>query len=93
MPFRRAGRESRHAPAGWRFAGIEGSGHQRFSYQVMPNAAYRNADLPRRAMDNWSNGRRPRHSQLPVQLYGDENNLEPQRLLGALVRQLHAQPV
>ena len=66
-----------------------------FLYQVMPNAAYRNADLPTRR----ANGQLVQRPQAALILnylfsfYGDENNLEPQRLLGALVRQLHAQPV
>jgi hypothetical protein len=66
-----------------------------FLYQVMPNAAYRNADLPTRR----HNGQVVQRPQAALSLhylfsfYGDENNLEPQRLLGALVRQLHAKPL
>lgn len=66
-----------------------------FLYQVMPNGAYRNADLPTRR----SNGQVVQRPQAALTLhylfsfYGDENNLEPQRLLGALVRQLHAKPL
>lgn len=66
-----------------------------FLYQVMPNAAYRNADLPTRR----ANGQVVQRPQAALTLhylfsfYGDENNLEPQRLLGALVRQLHARPL
>lgn len=66
-----------------------------FLYQVMPNAAYRNADLPTRR----ANGQVVQRPQAALMLhylfsfYGDETNLEPQRLLGAAVRQLHAQPL
>jgi hypothetical protein len=66
-----------------------------FLYQVLPNGAYRNADLPTRR----SNGQVVQRPQAALTLhylfsfYGDENNLEPQRLLGALVRQLHAKPL
>ena len=66
-----------------------------FLYQVMPNAAYRNADLPTRR----TNGQVVQRPQAALTLhylfsfYGDESNLEPQRLLGALVRQLHAKPL
>jgi hypothetical protein len=66
-----------------------------FLYQVMPNAAYRNADLPTRR----ANGQLVQRPQAALILhyllsfYGDENNLEPQRLLGAAVRQLHAEPL
>ena len=66
-----------------------------FLYQVMPNPAYRNADLPTRR----ANGQLVQRPQAAFMLhyllsfYGDENNLEPQRLLGATVRQLHAQPL
>lgn len=66
-----------------------------FLYQVMPNAAYRNVDLPTRR----ANGQLVQRPQAALILhyllsfYGDDNNLEPQRLLGAAVRQLHAQPL
>lgn len=66
-----------------------------FLYQVTPNPAYRNADLPTRR----ANGQLVQRPQAALILhyllsfYGDENNLEPQRLLGAAVRQLHAQPL
>jgi hypothetical protein len=66
-----------------------------FLYQVTPNAAYRNCDLPRRR----ANGQLVQRPQAALILhyllsfYGDETILEPQRLLGAAVRQLHAQPL
>src|ERR1044072_3091914 len=65
-----------------------------FLYQVTPNAAYRNCDLPTRR----ANGTLIQRPQAALTLhyllsfYGDENNLEPQRLLGAGGRPMHAQP-
>jgi hypothetical protein len=66
-----------------------------FLYQVTPNAAYRNADLPTRRA-NGQLAQRPQAALILhylLSFYGDENNLEPQRLLGAAVRQLHAEPL
>ena len=66
-----------------------------FLYQVMPNAAYRNADLPSRRGD----GQLAQRPQVALTLHyllsflGDETTLEPQRLLGAALRQLHAHPL
>src|SRR5262245_5237435 len=66
-----------------------------FLYQVTPNAAYRNADLPTRT----ANGQLVQRPQTALNLhyllsfYGDETRLEPQRLLGAVARQLHARPL
>jgi hypothetical protein len=66
-----------------------------YLYQVMPNAAWRNADLPTRQ----SNGRVVQRPQAALDLfyllsfYGDESQLEPQRLLGVVTQTLHAQPV
>src|SRR5262245_42017018 len=66
-----------------------------FLYQVNPNAAYRNVDLPTRR----GNGDLVHRPQAALTLHyllsflGDDRNLEPQRLLGAAVRQLHAHPV
>jgi hypothetical protein len=66
-----------------------------FLYQVTPNAAYRNLDLPTRR----PGGQIVQRPQAALTLhylfsfYGDDNNLEPQRLLGAAVRQLHARPL
>jgi len=66
-----------------------------FLYQVTPNAAWRNADLPTRR----ANGDLVQHSQAALDLhylltfYGDDAELAPQRLLGSAVRALHSQPV
>lgn len=66
-----------------------------FLYQVTPNAALRNADLPTRRPD----GSRIQRPQLALDLhylltfYGNDSNLEHQRLLGAVARYLHAYPI
>jgi len=66
-----------------------------YLYQVTPNAAWRNSDLPTRSDD----GRllqRPRAAldlHYLLTFYGNEAQLEPQRLLGSTVRVLHSRPV
>lgn len=66
-----------------------------YLYQITPNAAFRNADLPTRD----SNGdlvQRPRAAldlHYLLTFYGDENRFEPQLVLGSVVRTMHAQPV
>ena len=66
-----------------------------YLYQVTPNATWRNADLPTRRTDGGL-VQRPQaalnlHYLLTV--YGDEEKLEPQRLLGSVVRTLHTRSV
>ncbi|SPE40615.1 Cell surface receptor IPT/TIG domain protein [Candidatus Sulfopaludibacter sp. SbA3] len=64
-----------------------------FLYQVTPNAAYRNRHLPGRRSD----GTLVRRPQAALDLHylftfhGDDTNLEPQRLLGAVVTALENQ--
>jgi hypothetical protein len=66
-----------------------------YLYQVTPNAAWRNSDLPTRA----DNGRLMQKPRVALDLhylltfYGNEAQLEPQRLLGSTVRALHSRPV
>jgi hypothetical protein len=66
-----------------------------YLYQVTPNAAWRNSDLPTRA----DNGRLMQKPRVALDLhylltfYGAEALLEPQRLLGSTVRALHSRPV
>jgi len=66
-----------------------------FLFQVTPNAALRNADLPTRRAD----GSLLRRPQVAIDLhylltfYGDDVSFDQQRLLGTAVRQLHAHPV
>jgi hypothetical protein len=66
-----------------------------FLFQVTPNAALRNADLPTRRADG-SLLRRPQAAldlHYLLTFYGDDSTFDQQRLLGAAVRQLHAFPV
>jgi hypothetical protein len=66
-----------------------------FLFQVTPNAALRNADLPTRRAD----GSLLRRPQVAIDLhylltfYGTDTTFDQQRLLGAAIRQLHAHPV
>jgi len=66
-----------------------------YLYQVTPNAAWRNNDLPARN----SNGdpvQRPRAAldlHYLISCYGDDAKLEPQRVLGCVVRSLHERPL
>ena len=66
-----------------------------YLYQVTPNAAWRNSDLPTRA----DNGRLMQKARVALDLhylltfYGNEAQLEPQRMLGSTVRALHSQPL
>jgi hypothetical protein len=66
-----------------------------YLYQVTPNAAYRNADLPTRR----AGGTSMQRPQVALDLHylftfhGDEGKLEPQRLLGAVAGALQNQPL
>ena len=75
--------------------GVPEVGVNIFLYQIAPNPALRNADLPTRTPDG-------KASQRPVaaldlyylmSFYGKEGQLEPQRVLGSVVRQLHSRPL
>src|SRR5713101_7892498 len=76
-------------------SGLPNPGVNIFLYQVVPNAAWRNTDLPTRS----SNGdllQRPRAAldlHYLFTFYGNEGQLEPQRLLGSVVRTIHSRPV
>jgi hypothetical protein len=76
-------------------SGLPNPGVNIYLYQVSPNPALRNADLATRAAD----GTLLRRPQTALDLhylltfYGDETQLEQQRLLGAVALALHAQPV
>jgi hypothetical protein len=75
--------------------GIANPGINVFLYQVSPNAALRNQDLPTRTPDN----KLLRKPQAAIDLhylltfYGDYLSLEPQRLLGSATMALHSNPV
>ena len=66
-----------------------------YLYQVSPNSSLRNRDLPTRGGD----GRLVDRPQAALDLryliafYGDQKTLEPDRMLGATVRNLHARPL
>lgn len=66
-----------------------------FLYQVSPNAALRNLDMPQRGADG-SLMQRPTAAidlHFLLSFYGSEPELEPQRMLGAVVRDLNEKPV
>lgn len=66
-----------------------------FLYQITPNSAYRNADLPTRRSDG-SLSRRPQAAfdlHYLFTFHGNDAQLEPQRLMGAVATALHAQPL
>jgi hypothetical protein len=75
-----------------------------FLYRVTPNAAWRNTDIEIRYPDpqepeDRAKGRVEKRPQVPLNLsylfsfYGNELELEPQRLLGSVVSALHAHPL
>ena len=66
-----------------------------FMYQVTPSAALRNLDLPTRDANGTLTNRPTAAIDLHYLLafYGNESDLEPQRMLGAVVRDIHAKPV
>jgi len=66
-----------------------------FLYQVSPNGALRNSDLPTHSADGKLVTRPTVALDLHYLLafYGSEADLETQRMLGAVVRDLQAQPV
>jgi hypothetical protein len=74
---------------------LEDGGVNFFLYQATPNPAYRNADLPTRRTD----GNVVQRPQAAIDLYyllsfyGSESDLVPQRVMGSVVRTLHARPV
>jgi hypothetical protein len=65
-----------------------------FLYQVTPNAALRNADLPTRNAQGQVMSRPTSALDLHylMSFYGDDSKFEPQRMLGAVVRSLLAEP-
>ncbi|HNX09443.1 MAG TPA: DUF4255 domain-containing protein [Methanothrix sp.] len=66
-----------------------------YLYQVTPNAAWRNDDLPTRRED----GSVIQHPRAALDLnylltfHGNENRLEPQRVMGCVIRTLHSTPL
>jgi uncharacterized protein DUF4255 len=66
-----------------------------FCYQVTPDVALRNADLPTRASDGTLLARATAALDLHylISAYGEENELVGQRLIGSVVRTLHENPI
>lgn len=66
-----------------------------FCYQVTPDPALRNADLPTRAPDGTLRKRAAAAIDLHylISAYGEETELVGQRLIGCVVRTLHEIPV
>lgn len=79
-------------------APAQGSSDRRvhvYMFQVTPNVALRNADLPTRRGDG-SLSKRPQAAlelHYLLTFYGDDQAFEPDRMLGAVARDLHARPV
>lgn len=75
--------------------GMPTTGVNVFLYQVTPNAAWNNADLPTRRSDGGLSLRPQAALDLHYLLtfYGDELQLQPQRVLGTVVRAMHARPI
>src|SRR5262249_24172842 len=66
-----------------------------FLYQVSPSGPLRNIDVPTRRIDG-SVTTRPQSAlelQYLISFHGDDTKMEPQILLGIVVRALHSQPV
>ncbi|HUX85493.1 MAG TPA: DUF4255 domain-containing protein [Chloroflexota bacterium] len=76
-------------------SGTPTTGVNAYLFQVTPNAAWRNLDIPTRRTD----GQLVQRPAIALDLhylltfYGNEAQLEPQRLLGSVVRTLHTRPV
>jgi hypothetical protein len=75
--------------------GLPKQGVNLYLYQVTPNAALRNQDLPARRADGGIVMRPQMALDLHylISFYGDDNKGEPQRLLGIVLRLLHTWPV
>jgi hypothetical protein len=74
--------------------GLPKLGVNLYLYQISHNAAFRNADLPTRRADG-SVSKSPRVAldlHYLFSFYGEESKLEPQQVLGSVIRTLHASP-
>ncbi len=75
--------------------GVPDVGVNIFLYEIAPNAGLRNMDLPTRS----SNGEAVQRPAAALDLhylmsfYGDDSKLEPQQVLGSVVRYLHSRPL
>jgi len=66
-----------------------------FMYEVVPNPSVRNFDAPTRSSDGTLLTKPQAAIDLHylISFYGDEAELQPQKLLGSVVRSLHTSPV
>jgi uncharacterized protein DUF4255 len=66
-----------------------------YPYQITPNTHWRNTDVPNRRSDGSlvKATRSPYDLYFLVTCYGDDIQFEPQRVLGALLRRLAAEPI
>jgi Pvc16 N-terminal domain len=66
-----------------------------YLYQIIPNTAWRNADLPTRRSDGAivHSPQAAVNLQYLISFFGDETQFVPQRLLGKIVIALHSHPV
>ena len=66
-----------------------------YPYQITPNTHWRNTDVPNRRSDGSlvKATRAPYDLYFLVTCYGDDVQFEPQRVLGALLRRLAAEPI
>jgi hypothetical protein len=89
-----SGADVTHVRPGGDAPAIPATGVNVFLYGVTPNPQWRNADLPtRRGIGGMV--QRPQAAldlHYLVSFYGDDTQLESQRLLGGVVRALHARP-
>ncbi len=76
-------------------AGLTSLGVNVYLYQVSPNTAWRNADLPTRGGDGGMRNKPSVALDLHYLLtfYGNDLEFEPQRVLGSVARVLHARPI
>jgi uncharacterized protein DUF4255/IPT/TIG domain-containing protein len=75
--------------------GVPDVGVNIFLYEVAPNAGLRNMDLPTRS-GNGEAVQRPAAAldlHYLMSFYGQDSDLEPQRVLGSVVRHLHSRPL
>src|ERR1017187_8338019 len=76
-------------------SGVPQIGVDIFLYQITPHPALRNADLPTRNAASQA-GQRPVAAldlHYLLTFYGNDGQFEPPRVLGSVVRSLHAQPL
>lgn len=76
-------------------SGLPAVGVNIYLYQISPNSSWRNEDLPTRQSDG-SVAQRPRSAfdlYYLLSFYGNEINMEPQRVLGSVVNTVHTQPL